>query len=124
MDLVDDYVAIVEAQGVPIVAVLETHVQADHVSGLPALVERTGATPYLPAAAGVGNRRQPPPTSCAPAPRVSVTRGAGVSAARSGLHPTYVGGIERGERNPSLINIWRLAGALGVRVEELFLFPR
>ena len=39
--------------GAPIVAVFETHVQADHVSGLPALVERTGATAYLPAGAGV-----------------------------------------------------------------------
>jgi glyoxylase-like metal-dependent hydrolase (beta-lactamase superfamily II) len=28
-------------------------VQADHLSGLPALVERAGATPYLPAGAGV-----------------------------------------------------------------------
>jgi hydroxyacylglutathione hydrolase len=28
-------------------------VQADHVSGLPALVERTGAVPYLPDGAGV-----------------------------------------------------------------------
>ena len=37
----------------PIVAVFETHVQADHVSGLPELVERTGATAYLPAGAGV-----------------------------------------------------------------------
>jgi glyoxylase-like metal-dependent hydrolase (beta-lactamase superfamily II) len=53
IDLVDDYVAMAEAQGIPIVAVFETHVQADHVSGLPALMERTGATPYLPAAAGV-----------------------------------------------------------------------
>jgi hydroxyacylglutathione hydrolase len=53
VDLVDDYVALAEGQGIPIVAVFETHVQADHVSGLPALVERTGATPYLPAAAGV-----------------------------------------------------------------------
>jgi glyoxylase-like metal-dependent hydrolase (beta-lactamase superfamily II) len=52
-DLIDDYIALAEAQGVPIVAVLETHVQADHVSGLPALVERTGATAYLPAGAGV-----------------------------------------------------------------------
>jgi hydroxyacylglutathione hydrolase len=32
---------------------LETHVQADHVSGLPSLVERTGATGYLPEGAGV-----------------------------------------------------------------------
>ena len=53
IDLVDDYLALAEAQGVPIVAVLETHVQADHVSGLPALVERTGATAYLPAGADV-----------------------------------------------------------------------
>src|ERR671910_1710099 len=52
-DLVDDYVAAAEAQGSRIAAVLETHVQADHVSGLPALVERTGATAYLPAGAGV-----------------------------------------------------------------------
>jgi hydroxyacylglutathione hydrolase len=51
--LVDDYVALAEAQGIPIVAVFETHVQADHVSGLPALVERTGATAYLPAGSGV-----------------------------------------------------------------------
>jgi hydroxyacylglutathione hydrolase len=53
IDLVDRYIALAEAQGIPIVAVFETHVQADHVSGLPELVERTGATPYLPAGAGV-----------------------------------------------------------------------
>jgi hydroxyacylglutathione hydrolase len=53
VDLVDDYIALAEAQGIPIVAVFETHVQADHVSGLPALVERTGATAYLPTGAGV-----------------------------------------------------------------------
>ena len=53
VDLVDDYVALADGQGIPIVAVLETHVQADHVSGLPQLIERTGATAYLPAGAGV-----------------------------------------------------------------------
>jgi hydroxyacylglutathione hydrolase len=52
-DLVDRYVASAEAAGQPIVAVFETHVQADHVSGLPELVQRTGATAYLPAGAGV-----------------------------------------------------------------------
>jgi glyoxylase-like metal-dependent hydrolase (beta-lactamase superfamily II) len=52
-ELVDEYVALAQAQGVPIVAVFETHVQADHVSGLPELVARTGATAYLPEAAGV-----------------------------------------------------------------------
>jgi glyoxylase-like metal-dependent hydrolase (beta-lactamase superfamily II) len=54
IDLVENYIAMAEAQGIPIVAVFETHVQADHVSGLPALVERTGATAYLPTGADVG----------------------------------------------------------------------
>jgi hydroxyacylglutathione hydrolase len=53
VDLVDEYVAVAEAQGIPIVAVLDTHLQADHVSGLPALVERTGATAYMPVGSGV-----------------------------------------------------------------------
>ena len=52
-DLVDAYLAAAEEIGAPIVAVFETHVQADHVSGLPALVHATGATAYLPAGAGV-----------------------------------------------------------------------
>jgi glyoxylase-like metal-dependent hydrolase (beta-lactamase superfamily II) len=53
IDLVDDYIALAEGQGAAIAAVLDTHVQADHVSGLPELVARTGATPYLPEGAGV-----------------------------------------------------------------------
>src|SRR5919108_3515846 len=52
-DLVDKYVATAAALGSPITAVFETHVQADHLSGLPALVEQTGATAYLPGGAGV-----------------------------------------------------------------------
>ena len=53
IDLVDEYLQAADALGAPIVAVFETHVQADHVSGLPGLVERAGATGYLPAGAGV-----------------------------------------------------------------------
>jgi hydroxyacylglutathione hydrolase len=53
LDLVDEYIDTAEAQGIPIVAVFETHVQADHLSGLPELVQRTGATAYLPEGAGV-----------------------------------------------------------------------
>src|SRR3989449_6023311 len=52
-DLVEEYLAAAASLGFPIVAVFETHVQADHLSGLPALVERSGATAYLPAGAGV-----------------------------------------------------------------------
>ncbi len=51
-ELVDEYVALAEGQGARIVAVFETHLQADHVSGLPALVERTGATAYMPEGSG------------------------------------------------------------------------
>ncbi|MBI5104802.1 MAG: MBL fold metallo-hydrolase [Solirubrobacterales bacterium] len=58
-DLVDEYVTLAEGQGARIVAVLETHVQADHVSGLPALVARTGATAYLPEGAGVAFAHEP-----------------------------------------------------------------
>ena len=53
VDLVDSYLDAAERAGSPVVAVFETHVQADHVSGLPGLVERTGATAYLPANADV-----------------------------------------------------------------------
>jgi len=52
-DLVDEYIALAEGQGIPIVAVFETHLQADHISGLPELVQRTGATAYVPEGAGV-----------------------------------------------------------------------
>jgi len=38
----------------------------------------------------------------------------------SGLHSTYIGGIERGERNVGLLNIYKIAKALGVEPSELF----
>ena len=38
---------------------------------------------------------------------------------RADLDRNYIGGIERGERNPSLVNICRIAGARAVEVTEL-----
>ena len=48
---VDDYLAL--AADAPIVAIIETHVQADHLSGTPELAARTGAAIYLHEAAQV-----------------------------------------------------------------------
>ena len=40
-------------------------------------------------------------------------------ADRAGVHRTYLSGIERGQRNPSLVNLVRLARALGISVSDL-----
>ena len=40
-------------------------------------------------------------------------------AAHCGLDRTYVGGIERGERNPALRNIEVIAKGLGITISEL-----
>jgi transcriptional regulator with XRE-family HTH domain len=41
-------------------------------------------------------------------------------AEKANLHWTYIGGIERGERNVSLVNIVRIARALEVSPARLF----
>jgi transcriptional regulator with XRE-family HTH domain len=43
-------------------------------------------------------------------------------ANKAGLDRTYVGGLERGERNVALVNISKLAKALGVDLVDLFKF--
>jgi len=43
-------------------------------------------------------------------------------AHRANMHFTYIGQIERGLRNPSLINLHRLAKALKVDAGQLFPF--
>jgi len=44
------------------------------------------------------------------------------TADRAGIHVTYLSGVERGLRNPSIRNVRRLAQALGVPTRELFSF--
>lgn len=41
-------------------------------------------------------------------------------AERSDLHRTYIGMVERLERNPSLVCIHKIANGLGIHVSELF----
>lgn len=42
-------------------------------------------------------------------------------AERSGLDPSYISGIERGVRNPSVLSLSRLAAGLSTAVSELCL---
>lgn len=41
-------------------------------------------------------------------------------ADKAGLHRTYIGMIERGEKNITLLNIEKLAKALDVDIKKLF----
>lgn len=41
-------------------------------------------------------------------------------AARAEIHRTYLGDVERGNRNVALVNICRIAAALGVKPSVLF----
>jgi transcriptional regulator with XRE-family HTH domain len=45
-------------------------------------------------------------------------------ASRCGKHWTYVGGIERGERNPTLRVLASLAKAFSIPVAQLLLFKK
>jgi len=58
--------------------------------------------------------------------RTRVSRGLSQEglAQLAGVHRTYVSSVERGERNPSLVNIARFARALNVQPGELMpVFP-
>jgi transcriptional regulator with XRE-family HTH domain len=43
-------------------------------------------------------------------------------ANKAKMDRTYIGGIERGERNPTFEILEKLAKTLGVRIEDLFKF--
>jgi glyoxylase-like metal-dependent hydrolase (beta-lactamase superfamily II) len=53
LEHVDEYLTVAQAAASPIVAIIETHVQADHLSGAPMLAEHTGAPIYVHEAADV-----------------------------------------------------------------------
>lgn len=45
-------------------------------------------------------------------------------ASMSNLHRTYIGAIERGERNITIINAEKIATALKINIGDLFLEPK
>ncbi|WP_122468301.1 helix-turn-helix domain-containing protein [Pseudomonas viridiflava] len=45
-------------------------------------------------------------------------------AEHAGVHRTYVGMLERSEKNVTIYNIWRLAGALQVEAGALLIEPK
>jgi glyoxylase-like metal-dependent hydrolase (beta-lactamase superfamily II) len=101
-DLVDAYVECAAAIGAPITAVFETHVQADHVSGLPELVERTGARPYLPAGAGVEFPHHPLADGEEVEMGNTVVRALSTPGHAPAHHAYLVSDLRRGTREPWL----------------------
>lgn len=57
--------------------------------------------------------------------RIRIKRGLSQEALaeRAGIHRTYVGSVERAERNVSIDNICRLAAAVGVDPRDLLTPP-
>ena len=42
------------------------------------------------------------------------------AAERAGVHSTYIGQVERGEKNATIISLYKIAFALGVPLDKLF----
>lgn len=51
--------------------------------------------------------------------RLKKSRSQGDVAKVLGVHRSYISGLERGKRNPSLLTVHKVAKALGVSVNEL-----
>ncbi|MBA3383577.1 MAG: MBL fold metallo-hydrolase [Actinobacteria bacterium] len=102
-ELVDAYVAESDRIGAPIVAVFETHVQADHVSGLPALVGATGAKAYLPAGTGVDFTHVGLPDGEVVELGNTVVRALATPGHASAHHAYVVADRRRGDEEPWLV---------------------
>lgn len=51
--------------------------------------------------------------------RLKKSKSQGDVAKILGVHRSYISGLERGKRNPSLLTVHKVAKALGVSVNEL-----
>lgn len=43
-------------------------------------------------------------------------------AEKVGIHPTYVGKLESGKNNPSMLLVYKISRVLGIELDELFHF--
>lgn len=43
---------------------------------------------------------------------------------KAGLHFSYIGGLERGEKNITLINLQKVASALDVQIQDFFAYSK
>jgi hydroxyacylglutathione hydrolase len=103
VDLVGAYLDAAERAGAPISAVFETHVQADHVSGLPSLVEATGATPYLPQGAGVEFLHTPLPDGAKVELGNTIVHALATPGHAPAHHAYIVADLRRGSDEPWLV---------------------
>jgi hydroxyacylglutathione hydrolase len=103
VELVDAYLAEAERVGAPIVAVFETHLQADHVSGLPALVEASGATAYLPADASVAFEHAPLADGATVELGNTIVRALATPGHAPAHHAYVVADRRRGDEEPWLV---------------------
>jgi transcriptional regulator with XRE-family HTH domain len=44
-------------------------------------------------------------------------------AEAAGMHRTFVGQVERGQRGLNVLGLWKLAGAFGIPIGDLFVDP-
>jgi hydroxyacylglutathione hydrolase len=103
IELVEHYLEAADAAGAPIAAVLETHVQADHVSGLPDLVAATGATAYLPPEAGVAFPHEPLAHGAELELGNTLVRALATPGHAPAHHAYVVSDLRRGTRDPWLV---------------------
>ena len=99
---------------------VEKRVRASRPLEVDVAFERTGEFPFLCCSEGPGTTETGVVVVTAGAKAIlDLPRTLEMLAERADLHANYVGAVERGERNLSLYNIWRLAQGLGLAADEL-----
>jgi hydroxyacylglutathione hydrolase len=97
--MADVYLAAAQTRGLRILAILETHLHADFISGTTEIVEATGATPFLPAAAAA----RFPHHAVAAGERMSFGEVQIEAIASPGHAPEHLSYVARSEGSPPVL---------------------